>query len=218
MTWLELKTLVKDQIQFDGASSASLSDITLNGAFDKTAFYLLNLFVRMTYSLYADRSSLTTAAGQNVYDLLDATVCAKPIFMPVQVWLNGSLRSEISFSEMRSNLEGYAEIPTATPQTWAMLTEGTLYLGALCEGVYDDCFVSGFQLHPAFSSDDDQLQLAGHDTLALTYFMSVLFAEPVVDSQIAMARMAQRNPMAAEGMRRLAARNKRDFYGGSCPR
>lgn len=112
-------------------------------------------FSRDSYALFEMQSAFTLTAGQEEYDLLNASVSAKPIFHVYGVHINNAWLEELSYQEFVDNNPDYHDQDNqSNPWCYTAFQDSKIRIqsppNATAVAATDN-FIRGFYEHPTYT-------------------------------------------------------------------
>lgn len=134
----------------------------------------LEQFTQDTFYFYSDNIPFTVSATAT-YALRDTSIFAEKVWDVTGVWIDGSKIWKVS--EQRKMYPWAQASPAGKPWYWWM--QGVnLVLNPAPSGAINNCYVSGFYLHPTLTQDTDALAILDTDIRAAALEAAVLIGYP----------------------------------------
>lgn len=207
-TWGDLKTYVKSKLQYHGDSVIDLSTVTVGSSYDTRLQIILKNWEREVFALYTTNAALTVSTTSAEHDLSSASVCAKAIWMPRRVFVNGVEIPEYkSVIEMQRDWPPYPAQTSAAPNAWAQLDDSKIIFNRISNSAYSNSLVTGFYVHTTYTAESGAGGVADIPETTWEYFARYAaphFQEGAVSSRgglLALKRFDEQGYLAAMKVR-----------------
>jgi hypothetical protein len=204
MTFAQVHDFVATNLAPDGdfhpapASSGTLFD----SAFGIRLALYLRLFTRDARLLWTSATPITVEDGDHEFSFADPAKSTLELWDVHKVWLRNE--AIYRFHSVEALLHGWGPAtPAGTPRAWAQLDDRKIVFDVEVASDIDDCYASGYYLHPAITADAQTVLLLDEHVPLFDRYAQAYFRENVAADSLGVERLAAIDQQAYEAITEL---------------